>query len=452
MTKPKRDRTTGLPLPNPVVPLTSICFTLQVPNALEYRSALKGVLSELGKNWTWAQTAGEDNQDAYTAAELWRQRLLEATYQLDCGDDMSCEDVASCIDTDPAVQAAIASQLAAGGGGTTVVYNTATQGAPMLPSAYNQPVIYARDCDNNSLFGSVTAIVQQMDRNNRDFLEVIEVGTNTRERASQLIAAIPLFETLPIDEAIDYLDKLQSEILENYEAAWTDALADTYRCDLFCIGLNNPNCEVTFVQVFDYFNGRLGNALDLENLFGSLVQYFTLGTWSGSLVVDIMMLNQVAIWRAASNWSGISLRSFQTVGLLGANDDDPDWEILCDDCDVDGPRVTIVNGLPSIFTAQTQTFVSRDGAWDVWTLNSAGFVGAPFTPGNGIPYSYGTNFKEEDGRCIDVESVSGMVWHRSLNCGDVLVEGEDLDGSYKQIGTYSLSVTTLTIKVKLSEV
>lgn len=332
MGKSKRDKTTGLPLPSPVVPSTSVCFTISVPNAKEYKSALMGALSSLGQAWTWSQTVGQDNQGAYDAAELWRQRIYESSFSDDCEVEMSCDDVADCIETSEAVQDAISQYILNNPVIEGDIYNTPRYGVPMSPTQLNTPVVTSIDCDRDSLFGSVTAIVDQMDRNNRDFLEIIEVGTNTRERISQLIAAIPGFETLPINEAIDYIDKLQSEILENYEAQWTDALRDTYRCDLFCKALDDPECELTFDDIYGYFETRLGAALDPINLFQSFVQYFTLGTWSGTLVVDIMMLNQVAIWRATSNYIGISLRSLETVGLLGANDNDPDWEILCEDC------------------------------------------------------------------------------------------------------------------------
>lgn len=321
-----------MPYPSPVDPGSRVYLCLPIPNNTLYRQAVKGALSDLGKDWTWAQTIGADNQGAYEAAELMRAAIADSIYLDECGEIMSCDDVADCIENDPAVQAAIAEQLANNPGSQVVIYDTSRVGVPMLPGDLGAVVVTSDDCDRNSLFGSVTAIVDQLDRNNRDFLEIIEVGTNTRERISELIAAIPGFETLPINEAIDYLDKLQSEILENYEAQWTDALRDTYRCDLFCLALTNPECKLAFQDIYNYFDERLGAALDPMNLFAALVQYFISGTWAGSLVIDIMMLNQVAIWRATSNYVGISLRTLETVGLLGANDDDPDWEILCEDC------------------------------------------------------------------------------------------------------------------------
>lgn len=281
---------------------------------------------------------GEDNADAYTAAELWRERIAQSSYQLDCGGpDMSCEDVADCIETNEAVQDAIAQQVINNPNISQSITAVSTVGAPMLPAQREGVVSATTDCDLDMLFGSITEILSQLDINNRDFLEIIEVGTNTRERITTLISAVPLIGLLPADEALQFLDKLQSEILENYEAQWTTSLKDEYRCDLFCLAQDQPNCELTFQAMIEYYNNRLGTALEPINFFGAVVQYFLLGTWAGSTVVDIMMLIQLSAWQEASNWLGLSLRTLQTVGLLGANNPDPDWNILCDECnDNDG--------------------------------------------------------------------------------------------------------------------
>lgn len=328
----RRDKTTGLPLPSPVVPATTLCFKMTIPNALEYRTALKGILSDLGRAWTWSQTVGEDNNDAHEAAALWRKAIAEATFDLDCEGDMSCTDVANCIGTDAATQAAIAAQVSSSGPAATNIYNTSYVGAPMTPAQRVTPVSVSEDCDLDELFGSITSIVDQLDTNNRDFLEVIQLTDNAQQRISKIIKAIPLLNEVPIDEALDFASQLSIEIKENYDAEYTSALRDTYRCAIFCLAKDKPECEVTFQELVEYFNNRIGTSLEPVNFFVALVQYFTSGTWAGTTVVDIMTLIQLSAWQQASNWIGISLRTLQTVGLLGANDPDPDWMLLCEDC------------------------------------------------------------------------------------------------------------------------
>ena len=329
MPTPREDRRAGRLLPTPITPPTEVCFKITIPNAVQYRAALFGVLNQLGEWSAWDHPLdGTECVDCEEATQLWRNAIAQATFSEECTDPMSCADVANCIETNPAVQNAINQQIT-NNTATQYVYDTAREGKPLTAIQREQPIVPADvGCDNDVLFGSISAIVDQLDKNNLDFLQIMEIGTNTRERVSQVIAAIPLIETLPINEVIDFVDKAQSEILEHYEAQWTTALYDEYRCGIFCMALEQPGCAVDFDLLFNYFNNRLGASLEPINFFSSLVEFFLLGTWAGTEVVDIMMLIQLGVWREASNWLGVSLRTLQTVGLLGANDPNPDWSVI----------------------------------------------------------------------------------------------------------------------------
>lgn len=331
----KRDKTTGLPLPSPVTPATQICVTLSIPNAPEYIQAFRGVLADLGKNWTWKQTVGQSDAPAREAAELWRKWLMTITYSDDCEDVMSCFDVANCIDDNPLTQDAIARQLASNPLIKQIVTEQARLGSVMLPGQLGLSLTSGASCNKDNLFGSITAIVEQLNTNNIDFLEKFEVISNVIERVGALIAAVPVFETLPVDDAVAFVDTLLGEIKENYEAQYTTMLKDTYRCDLFCAALEREGCEVTFDILIKYYEDRLGASFTNEAMFVQMVAFFVSGAWAGTQVVDAITLAQLVIWREASNFLGLSLRSLQTVGLLGANDSDPDWEILCEDCSQD---------------------------------------------------------------------------------------------------------------------
>lgn len=332
MGRAKRDRTTGLPLPYPVVPEGTICIRITIPDATEYRQALKGALSDLGKPWTWRQVIGEDNSDAYTAAELWRAALQTAVYDDDCEDTVSCEDVANCIETDASTQSAIDTYVSNSETIIQTIGENSFVGVPMPESKRNSVITGSTGCDNDSLFGSITAITDQLHRNNEDFLEIIQLTDNAAERVSKILKAIPLVNELPIDEALDFASELCVELKENYDAEYTSTTRDEIRCALFCKALEDPDCELTFQGIIEVFNDRVGTALEPVNFFVELVEFLLLGTWPGTVLVDVMHLLQLAVWQQASSWSGISLRTLQTVGLLGANDDDPDWSILCTDC------------------------------------------------------------------------------------------------------------------------
>ena len=328
----KRDKTTGLPLPSPVDPGSTVCYTMQIPNAPEYRQALRGVLSELGKAFNWSRTIGQSDEPSNEAAQLWRVSLNTGVFSDDCETDMSCEDVADCIETNEAVQEAIAAQIASNPSNQTTVYNTSVYGAPMPVSERTAPLAEPPDCDLDVLFAMVTAIIDQAHLNNQDFLEILEVALNPTERARNVISAIPGFGLLPVDEAIEVLNQLAEEIQENYDAQWTTALRDELRCALFCIAQTDPDCIVTFDMLTGVFEDRLNYFLDPVNTAAAVLQYFVTSTWAGTSVVDIMMLIQFAFWREASNWLGVNIRTLQIVARLAIDNPDPDHTTLCLDC------------------------------------------------------------------------------------------------------------------------
>jgi hypothetical protein len=341
------DRRVGKLLPSPVVPAGSVCFKITVPNAVQYRAALLGQLSILGDWHTWDHpTDGTVCADCDTAAQLWQKALYEATWSDECEDELNCDDVANCILTDENTQAAIAGfvgsseevqqaiaqYLLDNPAFTQNFYSESKQGIPLSSSQVGTSLTSDAACNEDNLFGSITAIVDQLNTNNIDFLEQFEIESNTIERARDLFAAIPLFETLPVDDALGFIDTVMGEFKEFYDAAYTTSLRDEYRCDLFCAALDRPNCDISFDILIDYFETRLGASLSNEALFGNMVEFLVAGSWSGTQIVDAMTLAQLVIWREASNFLGVSFRTLQTVGLLGANDPDSDWTLLCTEC------------------------------------------------------------------------------------------------------------------------
>ena len=73
------NRLRGKRLPSPVIPLDTVCITIEVPNAQEYLAAFFGQLDILGDWHTWEHmTDGTTCEDCEIAAQLWRTALFEA--------------------------------------------------------------------------------------------------------------------------------------------------------------------------------------------------------------------------------------------------------------------------------------------------------------------------------------------------------------------------------------
>lgn len=328
----RRDKTTGLPLPSPVVPATSLCFKMTIPNALEYRTALKGILSDLGRAWTWSQTVGQDNNAAYEAAAIWRAAIAQAVFEEDCEADMSCADVANCIETNPTVINNIQNivrQSAAPG-------STATPGQPMTPTQYNAVLNPAVDCDLDVLWAQCIALIEYLVQAGTDTLEKLEVYSNAVEGA-QFIELVPLLGTLideaQIDQALEFVDFALSSVQEAYEAAVTTPLKQEIACALFCEV--RDNCEITIESVWNVLNERLGGALNpsgIDDLASLAEAVIAVGT-SPALPVELWLafLMGSAKFAGYLGVKGIDA-TLNIVLKLAINDANNDWTVVCVDC------------------------------------------------------------------------------------------------------------------------
>lgn len=381
---PTEDKRRGKLLPSPVVPADTVCFTIQVPNAVQYRAAFLAQISILGEWQTWDHPIdGTVCDDCEVAAQLWRNALYEAVWSDECGGSMSCDDVADCIETSEAVQQALAAQAANNPAQQQIINYTATYGTPLSQAQRTASLGTVPDCDYGILFAMCTAIIDQLNTNNEDFLQILEAATNNAERAQNVVSAIPVVGLLPVDEAIEFIDQLVEEIQENYLAQYTTSVRDELRCALFCAAKEAEDCIISFDMLTKIFEDRLNYYLDPVHTVEALVQYFVSGTWAGTTVVDIMTLIQVAFWREASNWLGVNIRTLQIVARLAFDNPDPDWEILCEDCNQSWEKCwnTETETLP--FMVVLGSYVPGVGYVDAFLQTANGY--------RGIALSYSLN-------------------------------------------------------------
>lgn len=288
------------------------------------------------------------------AAIAWTDDALLVYYILvrcfSGGSMQFCAKVIDCLLNDPDVKQAIADDILADGPIRDAVNEVSRNGAP-LTSGVSAGQLVA-NCDYDVLFAGITSIVDTMHGNNKDFLEVMALAATQIKRLASAISAIPVIGLLPVDEIVDWVGKMQAEVLTNYDAEWTIDVKDAYRCGLFCIAKSHEDCSLSYDDIQAFITERLGAALDPLHLLEATIQYTILGTWSGTTIVDIMMLNQINIWKVAGEWMGSIIRTLETVAALGADTPDPDWEILCEDCPSGWcVRLDPANGLNGVFEA-----------------------------------------------------------------------------------------------------
>jgi hypothetical protein len=76
----KAQKKSGYLLPSPTIGYPPICVSFQIPDAPEYRAAVRGHLAQLGKWWKW-ERSGEDTDRRATQVALIFRHLLNDTLQ-----------------------------------------------------------------------------------------------------------------------------------------------------------------------------------------------------------------------------------------------------------------------------------------------------------------------------------------------------------------------------------
>lgn len=335
----KRDKTTGLPLPSPVNPGSTVCVMITIPNASEYRQALRGVLSDLGKWWNWSHTVGQSNEPALQAAELWRAAAQTMVYTDECGlIPMSCEDVANCIETDDATRAAI-NQIA---GRSSQPGTTSTPGERMSDTNWAANLTETDDCDIDAFWAQCEQFTDYLVTAGSDFLEQIEVYSNAVE-AAQFIEMAPFIGTIvdevQIDKAIEFIDWVAEVFAEFYEGADTQPNRTAIACALFCSG--RANCALSLEGAFGVINARAGNIFtpgSLDSMEALINSARTIVT-NPALPLDVWVAFVLGFARVAGYLGVRGIDATLNIVLKAAiNDANDDWMLLCEDCpDYCGP-------------------------------------------------------------------------------------------------------------------
>jgi len=260
-----------------------------------------------------------------------------------------CAYVIACITDDDDVRAALnqwfIDQVNAQGDvyyALTQVYEQNVGGKPMPPAVREKNILPPiPDCDMDKLFGAIFYLIDTMNRNNINVFEAAELITNVLERASLLISAIPVFETLPIEEFIEYVETLWTDdVFEAYVANDTDAYTDQVKCDLRCIAEAN-GCVLSIEDVFNYFCDRI--AFDPQQDFPQLVAFMVTGTWIGTQINDIFFALQLAaLYYGNQFFDFIGLKSYATMLAIGAKTPNDTWMLICDACPTELPWEIVV--------------------------------------------------------------------------------------------------------------
>lgn len=318
------------------------CIEVWIPDDDRYARLVSGLMAIPTKWFNWQRDAAHTGQ---ALAKQWEKAYLFTEW----GHCMSCDDVADCIENDEGVKAALEANLIENINNSIDVQNALNQvynqfGVnPMPPAVTGQNLLpEGIACDKDAIWAGIVNLIDQMNQNNIDSFEITEAASNLSERAALVFGAIPILETLPVDEAINYVQTIWTDdLFEAYIANDTTAYRDELKCDLLCIATSG-NCGLNIDDMFNYFLARI--SASASDTFAELVAYIITGTWVGTEINDMFFAGQIIMMYYGNRYLDmVGIRSFQTYLDIGARDPSDTWMILCDDCPLEAHNVGLFN-------------------------------------------------------------------------------------------------------------
>lgn len=238
-----------------------------------------------------------------------------------------CDEILNCLQTNPSIQEFL----------TEFVGNSVegVKGKPLSENQRTTPLQNnAGDCDLDTLWGSCLYTVQILNRLNQDFFEQIEALTNNQEMLAYVVGAIPILETLPIDEFIELADKVREFVAETYAAGYDVDYEQELACGLFCDARANE-CTLDMNVLTNFFFARAQEVAGFEDAFQTAITIVrAMASWEevlGEQIVDTMMAANVGFMSFLNSSFGMDFGTFSLQAKAGIPDDD--WQALCTDCD-----------------------------------------------------------------------------------------------------------------------
>lgn len=244
-----------------------------------------------------------------------------------------CQMIADCIQNNEATRQALRNWLASDPGAAQEIQTWIDNGTLII----GNPEIVAND-NLDALFGAIRFIVDTMHDAIEEFYQDFLSSLGTRERGELIFEAIPVIETLPIDEISEYITMLQNELAQGFIDQWSTTpetgSRDRISCALFCLARSNNN-TLTWEMVEDYFWQRTGfTVTNIANVIFEFIGFLVTGDWSGQEIVDISFATFAAAMRQGQKFGEETYPSLAKLTALGANNPDPDWEIVCLECEL----------------------------------------------------------------------------------------------------------------------
>ena len=258
------------------------------------------------------------------------QYLFNRVFQV----DQFCNAVADCISSSPAVQQAINNTTNA----TTNLINRTTNYS-------NQTLITGagddNGCGNDAKFGRIVALIDFIDTVMQDFFEAFDSATNVLGQLDELISAVPLFETLPIDEAIGAIGNTGELWQDSYEGSVNTQLKESFACNIWCTYGDSCDLVVSDVLALILERYNLTTTQGQLNVLSLGALLFRVGTtvaaaggvaYVGDEFVYLSWMLQLAAIELTGSFFGVDPIDYVSAASNGSPN--TSWSLCaCDSCE-----------------------------------------------------------------------------------------------------------------------
>jgi len=271
----------------------------------------------------WRGNLGDFNPLQYTL-DL-EKRLLDA---MTC--DCNCADIADCIETDINVYNAI----------TNIINEREDQLLKKLLELFNKQITppAGNDC-NDSIFATIRQTLQYMDSKNNDWLESVEASilSNVIE-FTDVVASVTVLDEASVDAVTSFVKWLYDNALDAYPLVSTAELIDEVACEIFC--MVKDTCSITLLDIHNYFLNRVALIVPDMSFTGFIAFTNRIASIISGIpdraVFDCVMLSTTTTALTLDALIGQTLKKagggsdLFTHMRAFSNDEDEDWQILCE--------------------------------------------------------------------------------------------------------------------------
>lgn len=189
--------------------------------------------------------------------------------------------------------------------------------------------------EKDAIYGGVVSLVDYIVQQQGDFFEQFQlVQSRLPELFDRVVSAIPIIETLPLDDIASTIEYWADEAEELWEATTTEDRIQDFRCLLFCAIVAN-DCKFTPELLVSAMETKVPNTPKgfFQSSIRDVLAYYVIGQpvgdefWYGQLLFQIMVVLAGEQFLGASGW-----RPYEYRYLAGVNSPDNDWTIFCDEC------------------------------------------------------------------------------------------------------------------------